>query len=91
MAVVNTHDAKTHFSKLIERALRGEEIIIARAGKPLVRLTPVEPERKPPFPWGWAKGKAWIADDFNELPEDLLALFEAPLEGYEEAARDSSD
>ncbi len=52
---VNIHEAKTHFSKLVEAAERGEEIIIARRGKPVLKLVPVEqPPRK--LRIGWAKG-----------------------------------
>ena len=77
MAVINTHDAKTHFSQLIERALRGEEIIIARAGKPLVKLTPLEPPEKKPFPFGFMKGRIHIHPSFYEpMTEDELELFE---------------
>lgn len=74
---VNIYDAKTHLSELVERAAAGEEIVIARAGKPRARLVPLPAEpavlRKP---GGW-QGKMWIADDFDDdLPEDLLRAFE---------------
>ena len=73
MSIVNIHEAKTHLSKLLERMLRGEEIIIARAGKPLARLLPVE-ERLPRVP-GIARGK--ITDAFFEpLPEEELQAWE---------------
>jgi prevent-host-death family protein len=73
MAVANVHEAKTNLSKFIERALNGEEIIIARAGKPLVRLVPVRDDKESVF--GMDAGKGWIADDFDDLPEDILAAF----------------
>ena len=74
--VVNTHEAKTHLSALLNRALQGEEIIIARAGKPLVRLAPVALPAKPRT-FGWAKGEVKIHPEFfDPLPDDLLALFE---------------
>ncbi len=67
--IVNMHEAKTHFAKLIARALDGEEIIVAKAGKPLVTLTPVQgaPKRRP---LGMDKGKVIIGPDFDDpLPE----------------------
>lgn len=76
MKQVNIHDAKTHLSKLIERALQGEEFIIARAGKPVARLTAIEPfERGRRF--GAMKGKATVDDRFFEpLPEEEIAAWE---------------
>jgi len=72
MTKVNIHEAKTNLSKLLEKALNGEEVIIARSGKPLVRLVPVE-EKEDWF--GMDEGKVWIADDFDTLDPELLALF----------------
>jgi prevent-host-death family protein len=69
-------EAKTQLSKLVERVERGEDVIIARAGKPVARLTGLKPEKKP-IRYGGLKGKIWIADDFDDpLPEDVLAEFE---------------
>lgn len=73
MTKVNIHEAKTHLSKLLEQALNGEEIVIAKAGKPLVRLVPVREEKESCF--GMDEGKGWIADDFDVLPDDLMAAF----------------
>jgi prevent-host-death family protein len=73
---VNVHEAKTHLSRLLERALEGEEIVIMKAGKPLVRLEPVE---KAPVSrkLGSAKGQFVVPDDFDApLPEEILAEFE---------------
>jgi prevent-host-death family protein len=71
-STVNIFEAKTNLSKLIERVEQGEEIVIARAGKPVARLTRVERARKP-IRFGALKGKIWIADDFDDpLPEDFL-------------------
>jgi prevent-host-death family protein len=73
--LVNIHDAKTHFSKFINQALKGEEIIIARDGKPLIRLVPyvAEPEIRR---GGQFKGLIQISDDFDApLPKDILKLF----------------
>jgi prevent-host-death family protein len=72
--MTNIHEAKTHFSKLIERVAAGEEIVIGKAGKPVARLVPYKetpPRRKP----GSMKGKIRIAHDFDELPDDVLAVF----------------
>jgi prevent-host-death family protein len=77
MTAYNVHEAKTHFSKLLQRVLDGEEVVIAKAGKPVARVVPYEQPApaKPRVPGGW-KGKVWIADDFDdELPEDLAAAF----------------
>ena len=71
---VNIHEAKTHFSKLIQRVESGEEIIIARSGVPVARLIRVEPKNKV-RPLGMDRGKIWIADDFDTLPDDLLKEF----------------
>lgn len=73
---VNIHEAKTHFSKLLQRVLAGEEIIIARAGEPVARLIPYKIPLKERIP-GTAKGQIWIAPDFNApLPDDILDAFE---------------
>ena len=73
---VNVHEAKTHFSKLLERVARGEEIVIARAGKPVARLVPFKESVAKRIP-GTAKGKIIIASDFDApLPDDLLKTFE---------------
>ena len=71
---INIHQAKTHFSKLIVRVLSGEEITIARAGVPVARLVPVKSANKT-RPMGMDRGKIWIADDFDSLPDDLLKDF----------------
>jgi prevent-host-death family protein len=76
MTKVNVHEAKTNLSKLIEKAKNGEEVVIAKNGVPEVRLVPVEKEGKDWF--GMDAGKGWIADDFDELPEDILALMSDP-------------
>jgi prevent-host-death family protein len=73
---VNIFEAKTQLSKLIEKVEQGEDVIIARAGKPVARLTQWEPEKKP-IVFGLMKGKIWIADDFDApLPDEILAEFE---------------
>jgi len=72
--VTNIHQAKSQLSKLVERALQGEEVVIARAGKPLVRLVPVRQSDQPRRGGQW-KGKVRIAEDFNELPDDIALAF----------------
>jgi prevent-host-death family protein len=73
--VVNMHEAKTNLSRLVERALAGEDIILARAGEPLVRLVPVVQPRRARTPGAW-KGQVWMADDFDTLPDEVLDGFE---------------
>jgi prevent-host-death family protein len=73
---INIHDAKTNLSKLIQKAENGEEVIIARAGKPAVKLVPV-PARPRRRIIGSAKGKVWISDDFDspETNTEIEDLF----------------
>jgi len=76
MSVVNIHQAKTNFSRLVDAAIQGEEIIIAKAGKPAARLVPIEPVKPMRRP-GALKGKIKIASDFDHpLPDDMLDQFE---------------
>jgi prevent-host-death family protein len=75
MRTVNVHTAKTHLSRLLEEVAAGEEIVIAKAGKPVARLLPYAPKREARQP-GLLKGKIWIADDFDDpLPEEIMAAF----------------
>jgi len=73
---VNVHDAKTHFSKLLETVALGEEVVIARAGHPIAKLVPIQTdvlERAP----GSARGDVWVGEDFDApLPENGQASFE---------------
>lgn len=76
---VNIHEAKTHFSKLIQSVLDGDEVIIAKAGHPVVKMMPIRPRKERKF--GTMKGKISVSDDFNDpLPNDLLDLFEGKNE-----------
>ncbi len=81
METVNLYEAKTQLSKLVERAAAGEEIIIAKSGRPLARLVPLAP-RPGPRKLGLLEGQGyWIGDDFDDpLPDDMMAAFrgEAP-------------
>lgn len=78
MTTVNMHEAKTHLSRLVARVEAGEEITIARAGKPVARL--VAPVSRKPLRLGVWKGKVRMADDFDETPEWLVAAFEGDLD-----------
>lgn len=79
MPTFNIFEAKTQLSKLVELAEHGEDVVIARAGKPVVRLTKLQPE-KPKIRFGGMKGKIWIADDFDApLPPEVLAEFEGDI------------
>ena len=67
-ATVNIHEAKTHLSRLVERAARGESFIIAKAGKPMVRVVPLEPvPERPPQRLGFMRGMGQVPDDFDSL------------------------
>ena len=73
---VNIHEAKTHFSKLIAKVAAGEEVTIAKAGKVVARLVPVEQPTAERRPFGLDKGKIWIASDaFDPMTEEELALW----------------
>jgi prevent-host-death family protein len=73
--IINMHQAKTSLSRLVARALAGEEVVIARNGEPLVRLVPVAraPKRRIP---GRSKGKIWISPDFEFTDAEIQELFE---------------
>jgi prevent-host-death family protein len=73
---VNIHEAKTHFSKLLRRVARGEEVVIARAGQPVARLSPIKAPRRERVP-GSAKGLVTIPDNFDDpLPPEIQKYFE---------------
>ncbi len=71
---VNMHEAKTHLSKLVERAEGGEEIVISRAGKPAAKLVPI-PKLGRRKLGGW-EGKVWISSDFYEFDKEIEKMFE---------------
>ena len=75
MKTVNMHEAKTHLSRLVEEVEGGAEVVIARAGKPVARLVPMEPAVAPRRP-GLLRGRIVIAGNFDApLPPDVLAQF----------------
>ncbi len=76
MKSVNIHEAKTHLSRLLDEVSRGEEVTIAKAGKPIARLVPVTTSRPTRTP-GFLRGKIRISDDFDApLPDDVQRSFE---------------
>ena len=76
VATVSIYEAKTHLSHLVDRALRGEQVVITRHGRPVARLVPAARARAP-LRLGALRGKIRVAADFDApLPGDLLALFE---------------
>lgn len=74
MQLANIHHAKSQLSQLINRALAGEEVIIARAGEPLVRLVPVHQDTRPRQS-GSLRGLVWMAEDFDAPDPQIEALF----------------
>jgi prevent-host-death family protein len=72
---VNIHEAKTHLSRLVERVEAGEEVVIARAGRPVARLVPYATRRAPRRPGGW-QGRVAMAADFDAPIPELLDAFE---------------
>ena len=70
--IVNMHEAKSSLSQLVARVAEGEEVVIAKAGKPVAKLVKYERE---PRKLGGLEGKIWIAEDFDETDEELIDLF----------------
>lgn len=74
MEIANIHEAKSQLSKLIEHAMNGEEVIIAKAGQPMVRLVPIQHDDSPRVGGQW-KGRVHMAEDFDNLPADIASAF----------------
>jgi len=74
MRIVNTHEAKTQLSKLLTEAAMGQEVVIARAGKPVAKLVAYVPQGRPRQLGAW-KGKVRISADFNEFGPELEEMF----------------
>ncbi|MBY0324128.1 MAG: type II toxin-antitoxin system prevent-host-death family antitoxin [Reyranella sp.] len=73
MRTVNMHQAKTHLSRLVDRASKGEGFIIARAGKPLVKVVPIEPrDAALPRRLGFLAGEIKVPDDFDRMGQDEI-------------------
>lgn len=79
MKTVNMHEAKSQLSRLVEQALAGEEIIIAKAGRPMVRLVPVRLDEQPRIP-GRLKDRIRLAADFDTTPDEIIDSFEGTTE-----------
>ena len=73
METINIHEAKTHLSRLVEKAAKGEAFIIAKAGKPMVKVVPLEdaPQRKPQR-LGFMRGQIKIPEDFDTMGQDEI-------------------
>jgi len=77
MQTVNIYEAKTQLSKLVDLAASGTDVVIARNGKPVARLTSLNHNEKRPLVFGLLEGEGWIAEDFDApLPDSVLAEFE---------------
>ena len=78
MRTVNIHEAKTHLSRLVEEAAKGEPFVIAKAGKPLVKVVPLDaPSQKPVRRLGFMKGQISVPDDFDRMgQEEIIRMFE---------------
>jgi prevent-host-death family protein len=70
----NIHEAKSQLSKLVERAMNGEDVVIAKAGRPMVRLVPIRSNDAPRLGGQW-RGRVRIGEDFDDLPDDVAAAF----------------
>jgi prevent-host-death family protein len=78
MGVFNVHDAKTHLSRLLDRVAQGEEVIIAKSGRPVAKLVRVSVEPRRP---GRLKGRIRVGPDFDKpLPDEILAAFRGEKE-----------
>jgi prevent-host-death family protein len=73
--IVNIHEAKTHLSRLVERAAAGEEIVIGKAGRPMAKLVPYTESGRRRTPGRWKK-RVKIASDFDATPEEVVRGFE---------------
>ncbi len=76
MQITNISEAKASLSKLVEKVINGEEVIIGKAGKPVAKLVPYNPDIRPrELGVGRWKGQIWVADDFDEPLENVMKLF----------------
>jgi len=75
VAQFGMHEAKTRLSQLVERAQAGEDVVIARNGRPVARLVPLPPKSRFSELRGIWRGQVRIADDFDELPDDVAEAF----------------
>lgn len=75
MEIVNVYEAKTHLSRLLDRVLAGEEIVIGRSGTPVARLVPIPPAEPTRRVLGAWRGRVHITADFDDLPEAVAVAF----------------
>ena len=73
--MVNIHEAKTHLSRLVDQAAAGEDVVIARAGRPMARLVAYESAPRRTLKFGLFRGKIKMADDFRDVPDDIADAF----------------
>ena len=87
MHITNISEAKATLSKLVEKVLKGDEVIIGKAGKPVAKLVPYDLDSSPrQLGVGKWQGKIWMADDFDDLPEDIVQLFTGEADKDESVA-----
>ncbi|MFF3392494.1 type II toxin-antitoxin system Phd/YefM family antitoxin [Streptomyces sp. NPDC002669] len=70
----DVHEAKTHFSRILQQVETGEEVVISRAGEPIAKVVPLHP-RADRTDYGVLRGRIRIAEDFDELPDDIADAF----------------
>ncbi|NJD07379.1 MAG: type II toxin-antitoxin system Phd/YefM family antitoxin [Methylococcaceae bacterium] len=78
MQIINIHEAKTHLSRLLEQVEGGEDVVIARAGQPIARLSRYRERPGKIAPPGAMEGQVWIADDFDAPVDDLFDCLNSP-------------
>jgi prevent-host-death family protein len=78
MQTYNIHDAKTHLSRLVEQAAKGDPFVIAKAGKPMVKVIPLNaPELSQARRFGFMAGQITVPDDFDRMAEvEIIKMFE---------------
>ncbi len=87
MHIINISETKATLSKLIEQVLNGQEVVIGKAGKPVAKLVPYTQDTTPrTLGAGQWKGKIWMADDFDDLPDEALNLLTGEGEDNESLA-----
>lgn len=81
MRAINIHEAKTHLSRLVDQAAKGEPFVIAKAGKPLVKVVPIDPPPPATHRLGFMQGEFTVPDDFDTMMQDeIIAMFEGDPE-----------
>lgn len=87
MHITNISEAKASLSRLVDKVMQGEEVIISKAGKPVAKLVPYHLDTSPrQLGVGHWQGQIWLADDFDELSEEMLTLFTGEAEEDESVA-----